>query len=113
MKPEHHKIIEQTELAGKHGKKIMSYVLRYDSKLFDGAACKDINTEVFYPAQDTFTPAEERVIERMCIDCPIMMACLEWGLAHEKYGVWGGTTPVRRKIIREKIGWVVNEPKLW
>lgn len=112
MKPEHHKIVEQTELAGRKGNRVMRYVLRYNSKLFDNGACNGIDTDVFYPVQDTFTTAEEKVIERMCIDCPVMMACLEWGLAHERYGVWGGTTPARRKAIRTRIGWVVSEPKI-
>jgi WhiB family transcriptional regulator, redox-sensing transcriptional regulator len=112
MRPQFHKILEETKLIGKHGKSVTRYVLRYNPKLFIQGACKGIDTEVFYPIKDTFTREEENMIERMCIDCPIMMACLEWGIAHETYGVWGGTTPNKRKIIRNNLGWVASEPKI-
>jgi len=38
---------------------------------------------------------------------------LEWGLSHEKYGVWGGTSPATRRHIREELGIGVAEPRLW
>jgi WhiB family redox-sensing transcriptional regulator len=112
MRPQFHEITEQITLAGRHGKQVIRYVLRYNRKLFSQGACQGIDTEVFYPVKDIYTIQEERMIEKMCIDCPIMMACLEWGLAHETYGVWGGTTPNRRKAIRRNIGWVVSDPKM-
>ena len=51
------------------------------------------------------------MFERMCIECPAMQACLEWGLAHERYGVWGGTTPPMRHKIRQRIGWDLTDPQ--
>lgn len=111
-KPEFHRVLEATQLVGKHGKSMIRYVLRYNESLFKGAACQGIDTDVFYPAQDVFSPDEERMITRMCHDCPAMMACLEWGLAHERHGVWGGTTPNMRNKIRNNIGWMVTEPKM-
>ena len=111
MKPQFHQVLEQTTLAGRHGKAVIRYVLRYNRKLFSQGVCQGINTEVFYPPQETFSYSEEKMIEKMCIDCPIMMACLEWGLAHETYGIWGGTTPAKRKTMRRNIGWRVSDPK--
>jgi hypothetical protein len=110
--PEFHEITHTTVLSGRYGKKITRYTLRYSTKNFDKAGCKGIDTDVFYPPKDLFTRDEERMIESMCIDCPIMMACLEWGLAHERYGVWGGTTPAMRHRIRKNIGWAVSDPQL-
>jgi len=112
MKPEFHKVISVNGIKNRHGKGLISYVLRYNQRLWDKAVCRGIDTDIFYPAQELFSRNEERMIESMCIDCPVMMACLEWGLAHERYGVWGGTTPAMRHRIRKNIGWVVSDPQL-
>lgn len=109
-KPEFHKVLNVAQMAGTHGRKLMRYVLRYDKKLFEQAACIGIDTSIFYPDKDIFTREEENMFRRMCTDCPVMMACLEWGLAHERYGIWGGTTPIQRRSIRRKIGWDVVDP---
>jgi hypothetical protein len=87
------------------------FVLRYDPKLFDGANCRGIDTEIFYPPKEKFDPSEERLFTRMCNNCPVQQACLEWGLAHERYGVWGGTTPPMRSRIRSKLGICIADPQ--
>jgi hypothetical protein len=113
MKPMYHRIISATNVGGskRKGMNLIRYVLRYDSSNFNGAVCQGINTELFYPAKEMFTHDEEKMFERMCIECPAMQACLEWGLAHERYGVWGGTTPPMRHKIRQRIGWDLTEPQ--
>ena len=111
MIPRHHKILSQKVLSDR-GKKVIRYVLRYNSKLFDRGACKGIDTNLFYPDKDLFSREEERIFHKMCVECPVMEACLEWGLAHERYGVWGGTTPAQRKAVRKRIGWMVSEPQV-
>lgn len=111
MKPRYHQILEQKMLS-KKGRGIFRYVLKYNSRMFSRALCRGINTDVFYPAQELFTVSEEKMFQKMCSGCPIMEGCLEWGLAHERYGIWGGTTPAQRARIRTKIGWVFGEPKI-
>lgn len=113
MTPQFHTVVNQKEIAGnkkKGGGRLIRYVLKHNPLLFINASCVGISTDVFYPAQEFFTHEEERLFERMCSDCPAMMACLEWGLAHERYGVWGGTTPPMRHKIRKKIGWDLTDP---
>ena len=64
------------------------------------AACRGIDPDVFYPADDD--PAEDA--KAICSLCPVRMPCLEWALAtREKEGVWGGATErERRRIIRQR-----------
>ena len=38
-----------------------------------------------------------------------MQACLEWGLAHESHGIWGGTSPRERMRLRKKLGIEVKQ----
>jgi hypothetical protein len=112
MKPKHHTIVSATEVVGnkRKGRGLMRYVLRYNPRLFDKAVCQGIDTEVFYPAKEIFSHDEESMFTRMCTECPVMEACLEWGLAHERYGVWGGTTPPMRAKIRQRIKWDLTDP---
>ena len=111
-RPEYHRIMEETVMKTSHGKTSIRYTLRHNSKLNAEGACSGIDTNVFYPVQDVFSPSEERMIQKMCIDCPVMLMCLEWGLIHERHGIWGGTTPNQRRRIRGSLGWIVSEPKL-
>jgi len=88
-----------------------SYELKYDPKQWKDASCAGIDTEFFYPAQDKFEPGEAQLLKRICVECPVMEACLEWGIAMERYGVWGATTPLERFAIRKQHGIVVSDPQ--
>ena len=86
------------------------FVLQYDPKLFEGAKCRNLDTELFFPPKDRFTLDEERYIsERLCGGCPVREACLEWALAHERHGIWGGLTAYRRNILRRSLGWAFKD----
>ena len=89
------------------------YTLVYNPRNFTDAKCYGVPTEVFYPPQDKFSPDEERYIRnRICGGCPVIEACGEWGLAHERYGIWGGMTPAMRERERKKRKWGLTEPAL-
>jgi hypothetical protein len=89
------------------------YTLVYNARNFEEAKCFGVPTEVFYPVTDKFTAEEERYIrDRVCGGCPVLEACAEWGLAHERYGIWGGMTPVMRDRVRRKRKWGLTDPQL-
>jgi hypothetical protein len=89
------------------------YTLVYNARNFEDAKCFSVPTDVFYPVTDKFTPEEERYIrDRVCGGCPVIEACAEWGLAHERYGIWGGMTPVMRDRERKKRKWGLTDPHL-
>lgn len=48
----------------------------------------------------------------LCEGCPVQTACREWGIAHEEYGVWGGTTATDRERIRRDRGQVLVSPHM-
>lgn len=89
---------------------VVSYQLRYDPAQFNGAACAGLDTEFFYPQQDKFEPGEAELLKRICVECPVMDACLEWAIASERYGVWGATTPMERFAIRKRHNIMVSDP---
>lgn len=59
------------------------------------AACRDIDTDVFYPEQGMTVG---RTIRRLCQRCPVRIACLDYGLEDE-HGVWGGLVPDERRYV--------------
>jgi hypothetical protein len=110
MKPEFHKVQEEKDIRYKGGIR-KAFKLRWNPKLTEQAICRGLDTELFYPDRNIFTPDEEKIFASMCIECPVMMMCLEWGLAHETNGIWGGTTPMRRHQERDRRGWLVTDPR--
>jgi WhiB family redox-sensing transcriptional regulator len=63
-------------------------------------ACKGLDPQIFYPETDEDAEAAKRV----CAQCHVQTACLEYALQfREREGVWGGTTErERRRIIRQR-----------
>ena len=110
MEIKYHRIMEKRE-ARYRGKGFDAFKLRWYPELTERAACKGLDVELFYPDKDIFTPDEERLFSRMCIECPVMQMCLEWGLVHERSGIWGGTTPFRRQVARRALNIQVTDPR--
>jgi hypothetical protein len=110
MEIKHHKILEQGHVRNR-GKGYKALKLLWNRALTEKAACKGLDVELFYPDKDLFSPEEERVFARLCSECPVMEMCLEWGLVHERSGIWGGTTPFRRQAVRREIGIQVSDPR--
>lgn len=110
MEIKYHRIMEQREVRNR-GKDVQAFKLRWNPELTEKAGCKGLDTELFYPDKDIFSPEEEKLFGRMCIECPVMLMCLEWGLVHERSGIWGGTTPYRRQQARRALNLQVTDPR--
>lgn len=63
------------------------------------AACKGIDTELFFPARGaTF---EVRDAKAVCAGCTVREVCLDWALDHsEAWGIWGGKSERERRRLR-------------
>jgi hypothetical protein len=104
IRPEHHEIEREWESKG-----LTYFQLRYDPTLFQDASCKGMDTELFYPDKRMLPQDEARFFNMLCHTCPVREACMEWGLAHEKYGIWGGLTQDQRHLYRKAMKWGVND----
>lgn len=78
---------------------------------FTGAACASIGIEPFFEDPDTGTFTNLNMVKTICSGCPVQNKCTEWGLHHEKYGIWGGLTPHERNALRKKLNIMLVEPK--
>lgn len=77
---------------------------------FDGTQnCYGKDTEHFYlddRAKD-FSKKKRKLLmdaQILCSTCPFLEPCRTYALHNEEYGIWGGTTPMERKILRKKFG---------
>lgn len=102
IEPEHHEVHSVREEKG-----LVYYTLKYDPSLFEGASCKGMDTQQFYPEGRRAPLQQQRFISMVCHLCPVREACMEWGLAHEKYGIWGGLTEEQRHLYRKAMKWGV------
>lgn len=71
--------------------------------MWDKAACKNEDTELFFPTGNTSPEAREmiRQAKAVCNRCSLRDACLDYALDNgEDYGIWGGMTEKERRRIQ-------------
>jgi WhiB family transcriptional regulator, redox-sensing transcriptional regulator len=62
--------------------------------------CQEVAPDVFFPSDGMGV----QVAQRICAECPVAEACLEYALEHHiDHGVWGGCSErERRRILRRR-----------
>lgn len=78
---------------------------------FSEASCAGIGIEFFFEDEETGKFPNVRSARIICASCPVQKACTDWGLKHEKYGIWGGLTPNERERIRKAQNIILVDPK--
>lgn len=68
------------------------------------AACRDLDTELFFPAGETGDALEQTDrAKAICRSCPVQDECLDYAVAaNEQAGIWGGATETERRSIRRR-----------
>lgn len=64
--------------------------------------CRGLDPQMFFPEQGDHVGSQ--AARAVCHGCPCRDACLEWAIAHESSGIWGGTTETERRRIRKQRG---------
>lgn len=68
------------------------------------AACRDVDSDLFFPIGSTGNAALE--IERakaVCADCPVQRPCLAFAIVtNQEFGVWGGRDERERPALRRQ-----------
>jgi WhiB family redox-sensing transcriptional regulator len=66
------------------------------------ARCRNVDPEIFFPI-GSVGPALDQIDEakRICGQCRVDAECLAFALeTGQDHGVWGGTTPEERRVMR-------------
>ncbi|MGH3168332.1 MAG: WhiB family transcriptional regulator [Trebonia sp.] len=69
----------------------------------DRAACGSagVDPDLFFPVSESGLAARQvAAAKSVCAKCPVADDCLAWALREESVGVWGGTTPEERRLLR-------------
>ncbi len=69
-----------------------------------GAACRDMDTELFFPRGETGAPLEQTLAAKeVCARCPVRLACLDFAMAtRQEYGIFGGLTEQERRALARR-----------
>lgn len=62
------------------------------------AACRllpDDQTFIFWPGRGDHTTTQ--AAKSVCLTCPVAQDCLDWALANNEAGIWGGTSEKQRR----------------
>lgn len=74
-----------------------------DSDWWLRAACRGLDTDLFFPARGESTTAAEAV----CSSCPVTDDCLWFALGRteaagpQRFGIWGGSSERQRRNLRQ------------
>ncbi|HLS76650.1 MAG TPA: WhiB family transcriptional regulator [Nocardia sp.] len=66
------------------------------------AHCRSTDPEAFFPADENPNLLTNRAAYRICADCPVANACLEFATRHKLEGIWGGTNTAYRRRHRRR-----------
>ena len=72
-----------------------------EPRQYEAPLCAQVDAELWFPE----TGGDYRVInfaKNLCGQCKHQVECAEWGIQNERFGIWGGTTPRQREVIRRK-----------
>jgi len=65
------------------------------------AACDSLDTELFFEGYEA-NEATARSVDDICLGCPVIKQCLEYGLENHEIGVWGGTYLAAGKVQKSR-----------
>jgi WhiB family transcriptional regulator, redox-sensing transcriptional regulator len=78
-----------------------------DAAWMEDAACREpgVDPELFFPVSESGAAVRQVAAARaVCARCPVQRQCREWALhAGEPAGIWGGTTPEERRLLRGRM----------
>lgn len=72
---------------------------------FEGASCWGLDTEMFFPDKGGST----KQIKKICKSCYWTNECLTYSLHYRVQGIWAGTSPDDRDILRKKLN-IIAKP---
>lgn len=71
---------------------------------FDQPICAEVGTDLFYMEDDGLPMSfnDYKKAKGFCGSCIHQSDCAEWGIANERFGIWGGLTSRERQLMRRR-----------
>ena len=61
------------------------------------AKCRSLDSEMFFDKYEE-DPDLAKVVDNICISCPVITDCFDQGTTNNEWGVWGGIYLVDGKV---------------
>ena len=75
-----------------------------DTSWMPSAACRNEDTETFFPPKGSGNRFDKTAALRVCASCDVRKACLDYALrTNQQEGIWGMTTPHERLTMRRQV----------
>lgn len=68
---------------------------------YEAPLCAQVDGEIWFPEKGASVTDISRA-KSICNSCTHKFECAEWGIKHERFGIWGGLTVSELKLIRRK-----------
>lgn len=85
---------------------------------YEDPSCASVGGEFWFPEKDAgslgltvvnYQSAEVVLAKTVCNSCTHKTECGQWGLKHERYGIWGGLGERERNHTRMRLNIIVEE----
>ena len=85
---------------------------------YEDPSCASVGGDFWFPEYDRGSLSiisadekkeESRIAKTVCNSCVHKSECQQWGLEHERYGIWGGLGERDRSFIRRRLNIIVEE----
>ena len=85
---------------------------------YENPSCASVGGEFWFPEKESglhgvtvvnFQSAEVAIAKSICNTCPHKKECGQWGLKHERFGIWGGLSERDRRPLRNRLNIIVEE----
>lgn len=74
------------------------------------ALCAGMDTELFYDQYES-SPRQAKLVDDICLSCPVRALCLQAGVEGGEWGVWGGVFLASGKADSNRNGH--KTPEVW
>ena len=83
---------------------------------YEDPSCASVGGDFWFAERDgiNFAGTDEKqvqtqVAKKICGSCTHKIECQQWGLKHERFGIWGGLSESDRRPIRKRLNIIVEE----
>ena len=73
-----------------------------EPRQYEAPLCAQVDGDLWFPEKGEGNPRGLRLAKQLCGQCKHKIECAEWGIQHERIGIWGGLTARERELIRRK-----------
>lgn len=74
--------------------------MRETDWMVDGHCANAMHDEWFHVDEDGPNTASLITAKRICGTCPVREQCLDYGIRHDEWGIWGGLSQRARRRLR-------------